>query len=340
MIASQFKIDSRQVGGDAPCFVIAEAGVAHFGNYEKALQLIDLAAEAKADAVKFQIFNPEAMISKASQEWRDRLSPRALKWEDFRRLRDYCDEKGIIFFSTAHDEPSLEYLAGLNPAVFKIGSGELRNWGYLRKIASYGKPVIFSTGMHTMEDVEASLRVMTQTGNSEIAVLHCVTQYPTPPEFVNLKVLDLYRETLGGVIGYSDHTAGFHIPLAAVARGAKIIEKHISIDFNVPNAQDWKVSCGPHDLADFITQLRAVEAALGAARKTVTPGEQASIEWARKSLVAARPIRAGETITPEMLAAKRPGTGIAPDQVETVIGKVASRDIDEDAVLQWVDLRA
>lgn len=334
-LSRSFHIGNRIVGTGAPCFVIAEAGVAHFGDFQKAIGLVDLAVEAKADAVKFQIFDVDAMIVRANVEWRERLGSRALKREQFRELKDYCDQKGIIFFATAHDEPSFDYLASLDPPVFKIGSGELKNWGYLRRIASEGKPIIFSTGMYNLDDVGEGLRHMVGAGNNEIAILQCTTQYPTPPEEVNLRVMETYRERFGGVVGYSDHTSGFHIPLAAVACGAQVIEKHISIDFNVPNAQDWKVSCGPHDLARFISELREVERALGDGNKRQTNVEAESEQWARKSLVTTRAVKAGDRIVADMLVAMRPGTGIAPDQIDKVVGKRVLRDIDANVLLRW-----
>jgi N-acetylneuraminate synthase/N,N'-diacetyllegionaminate synthase len=192
--------------------------------------------------------------------------------------------------------------------------------------------------MYGLNDVAEALDVMTATGNHDIAVLQCTTLYPTPPADVNLRVMDSYRERFGGVIGYSDHTAGYHIPLAAVARGAMVVEKHITLDFNVPNAQDWKVSCGPHDLGLFISELREIERALGISEKVQSAAEADSVGWARKSLVVARPIAKGDVIVEDLLIAKRPGTGIAPSEIDAVIGKRASRVLDVDHALTWSDL--
>ena len=337
-LSPSFKIGDRQIGGDAPCFIIAEAGISHFGDFDKALTLVDLAVEAKADAVKFQMFDVERMITAQGQEWRDRLGPRSLKPERFRDIQAYAKEQGVMFICTAHEEDSFDFLESLDVPAHKIGSGEYQNWPYLRKIAAAGKPVFFSTGMYGVEDVAEALDVMTATGNTNIAILQCTTSYPTPPEEVNLRVMELYRDRFGGVIGYSDHTAGYHIPLAAVARGAKVVEKHITLEFNIPNAQDWKVSCGPDDLAKFIAEAREIERALGLAEKTQTPAEAQSIDWARKSLVAARPIAKGDVITENLLISKRPGTGIAPREITAVIGKKAARALDADHTLSWSDL--
>lgn len=339
MFAETFDIAGRTVGGDAPCFIIAEAGVAHFGSFDKALRLVDLAVEAGADAVKFQIFDVDRLIAEEAGEWKERLGSRCLPYEDFAKISDYCRDAGILFFATAHDEPSLDYLAGLDVPAFKIGSGEVGNWPFLHKTASFRRPVIFSTGMYSLEQVGEAVACMAEAGNWEIAVLHCVTEYPTPPGDVNLRAMDLIRDRFGLVTGYSDHTVGFHIPLAAVARGAKIIEKHISLDFDVPNAQDWKVSCGPHDLGRFVHEVREVEQALGQARKGPGEGEQQSLLWARKSLVTRNPVGAGTPITADMLDSKRPGTGIPPGRQHELVGRLAARDLPADHVIKWDDLK-
>lgn len=334
-LSSSIDIAGRRVGGAAPCFVIAEAGVSHFGDFDKALKLVDMAVEAKADAVKFQVFDIDQMIAGESPEWKARLGGRVLPYADFAKLQEYCTRKGIIFFATAHEEQSLEFLNSIEVPVFKIGSGELNNIGYLRQVASYGKPVIYSTGMHDLDDVRLGLETMTADGNTDIAVLHCVTQYPAPAEEVNLRAMDLLRESFGCIVGYSDHTEGHLIPLAAVARGAEIIEKHITLEFDIPNAQDWKVSCGPEDLADFIKKIRVIEAALGNAVKLPTNAEVRNQDWARKSLVTTRSLTAGTALDHSMLTAKRPGTGIAPHQIGDVLGRVLKADVEADTVLRW-----
>lgn len=329
----RFKIGSRMVGEGEPVFIIAEAGVAHFGDPEKALRLVDLAVDAGADAVKFQVFRTNELISGAAPDWRERLGPRELAYEHFRNISAYCRERGIIFFATAHDEPSLDYLASLDPPVFKIGSGELDNWDFITRAARLGKPLIISTGMYDWDAVSALGEALAEAGNPDVAVLHCVTRYPTPAEEVNLRVMPELARRLGCVTGYSDHTEGYHIPLAAVALGARVLEKHISLDFNVPNAQDWKVSCGPHDLADMVSAVRGVQAALGGADKVLSAEEKASRDWARKSLHAACAIPAGTALTAEMLIARRPGTGLPPHMAAGLIGRRAGIDIPADEML-------
>jgi len=336
--STRFSISGRDVGEGCPAYITAEAGVAHFGSLEKALRLVDLAAEAGADAVKFQIFSTDALLAREAEAWRQRLNSRCLPYEDFVAIRDHCLKRGITFFATAHDGPSLEFLDGLNVPVYKIGSGEVDNWPFLAQVAERGKPVILSTGMYTPEKVAKALSVMADTGNRDIAVLHCVTNYPAPPDEINLRVMDTLRTAFGTVTGYSDHTAGIHIPLAAIARGADILEKHISIDFGVPDAQDWKVSCGPEDFPVLVRGVREIEAAIGTGDRELTPSELENILWARKSLVVKTGVAAGDAVTPDLLVSKRPGTGIPPSDLEKVLGQRFKVDLEADSVIRWEHL--
>ncbi len=333
-----FSIGTQQVGDGHPVFIIAEAGVAHFGSVEKAKALVDLAVSARAAAIKFQIFKTNELVSKEAQDWIERLRPKELPFKAFKEIQAYCSKKGITFFATAHDEPSLDFLDSLDVPVFKIGSGEVTNWPFLEKVASRGKPVILSTGMYTLEEIGEALEAFAIADNPDVAVLHCVTQYPTPAPDVNLKAIETIAEKFQVITGYSDHTEGIHFPVAAVSVGAQIIEKHISLDFNVPNAQDWKVSCGPEDLPIMVKQIRDIEAGLGSGVKTPSEAERASLLWARKSLVAARDISKGEEITVDLLQAKRPGSGIPPARFGEVVGRKAKVKIRKDTAIQWEEL--
>ena len=337
--STRFRLGNRWVGEGESCFVIAEAGVSHFGSEEKAFQLIDLAIDARADAVKFQIYDVDTMISKESPEWKARLGSRALPLSVFRTLKNYCKERNIVFLVTAHDEVGLEILIDLNVDGYKFGSGEVSNWPFILRVASLGKPIILSTGMYSFQDVKHVVDLVRRAGNPDLALLHCVTQYPTPVQQVNLRVMELYRSSFGGVVGYSDHTAGYHVPLAAVALGAHIIEKHISLDFNVPNAQDWKVSCGPHNLKLFIEELRETELALGLPEKVVSSEETLNKEWACKSIVLLVDKMAGDTISEQDVIFKRPGTGIAPSRLNEVVGKSVRKYFAKDSVLQWEHIK-
>jgi len=328
-------IGGRTVGEKSPCLVVAEAGVAHFGDLGKALRLVDMAAKAGAEMIKFQLFDVDALIAVSCHEWRERLGGRRLTPEQMMKVRDHCCTRNIQFLATAHDLPSLEALDSLEVPAYKVGSGELANWDFIRKVAERGKPVILSTGMYSEGDVKNALEVFRDVGNPDVVLLHCVTQYPTPPEDVNLRAMDTLRERFGAITGYSDHTEGIHFPLAAVARGARVVEKHISLDFHVPNAQDWKVSCDEASLAALVTQVRRVEAGLGHGRKEPVEGELRNLAWARKSLVSRRGIPEGTSITGDMLDAKRPGTGIPPNERGRVVGRTAAFHIEADTLITW-----
>jgi len=327
-------IDGREIGPKRPCYIIAEAGVAHFGSLKKGFALIDVAVEAGTDAVKFQLFKTNELIGPSSKEWRERLRPRELSIVDMAKLREYADCRGITFLCTAHDESSLkDVYQVLNVPAIKIGSGEVENWPFLAKAAAYQKPLILSTGMYSLKAIRTALKVIAEAGCRDLAVLHCVTAYPVPPEETNLRVMSRIRRLFSGPVGYSDHTAGTVIPLAAVALGAHIIEKHITLDVNVPNAQDWKVSCTPKTLGPFVNDVRTIESSLRSASKRMTIREQQSVFWARKSITAAIPIRAGSEISLEMLCSQRPGTGLPPSRLPEVLGQCATRDIEEGEII-------
>lgn len=337
-LSQQFEIAGRRVGESCPIYVIAEAGVAHFGSEEKAYRLVDLAAAAGADAVKFQVFDVDALITPELQEWRERLGARQLPYSAFERIQEYCATRGITFFATAHDEPSLQFLTELQVPVYKVGSGEVGNWPYLRRVAESGKPVIFSTGMYRTEQVGAALEVIAEAANPDVAVLHCVTRYPTPPAEAALGNIPALRQRFGAITGYSDHTRGYHFPLAAVALGARIIEKHITLDYDVPDAQDWKVSCGPTDLGPFISELRELEQGLGQKAEGPSEAERENLVWASKSLVPIRDIGAGEVLEESSLTSKRPGTGIPPSSLAQVVGRRAKVALPRDRAIRWDQL--
>lgn len=327
-------VDRRAVGNDQPVFIVAEAGVAHFGKVEKALSLVDLAVEAGADAVKFQIFRTDNLISTEAMQWKERLSARELPFEAFSDIKKYCAKRNIIFFATAHDVDSLVFLDKLEPPLYKIGSGEVKNWVFIKSIAQKGKPVIVSTGMYTLKDVQRVVNLFKEANNPCLMLLHCVTSYPTRPGDVNLAVIPAMNKEFGAIMGYSDHTEGIHFPLAAVALGAKIIEKHIALDFNVPNAQDWKVSCDRDSLTQLIRQIREIEAGIGDGEKKPQASEIKSVLWARKSIVSKVSILPDQPITSSMVRFKRPGTGIPPSEINQVLGRRANVQIEPDTIIK------
>lgn len=325
---SSFDIAGRRVGRDAPCLVIAEAGVNHFGSLKKAYALVDLAVSSGADVVKFQHFKTDTLVGPSAPDWRERLRSKEMTDDQMRRIRDYADKQGILFMCTGHDEEALEFLdKELDVPAFKIGSGEVGNLPWLSDIARRGKPIVLSTGLYELSDIQKTAEAMSEAGCRELALLHCITSYPTDPADVNLAVMTQIREFFPGPVGYSDHTAGTAVPLAAVALGAIVLEKHITIDRDVPNAQDWKVSCDPSNLANFVRDIREIEAARGGGMKALASAERESLTWASKSLAARRNIPTGEVLTEDTIISQRPGDGMAPTRINELLGKRACRDI-------------
>jgi N-acetylneuraminate synthase/N,N'-diacetyllegionaminate synthase len=326
--ATSFAIAGRPVGAGAPCYIIAEAGVAHFGNLDKARKLVDLAKRANADCVKFQHFNAERMIGASAPEWRARMKNRQLSDVQMAALASYARDQGMVFICTGHDEAALDFLdREIKVPAFKVGSGEVENWPYIANVARRGKPIILSTGLYTLDLIRRAIEVVAENGGRELAILHCVTSYPADPATINLDAMRQIREFFSGPVGYSDHTAGTAVPLAAVALGAQVLEKHITLDFNVPDAQDWKVSCGPDDFPEFVADARAIEAARGGGSRQLSAAEKESLTWARKSLHAARDIAAGAVVEADMLTSQRPGDGLPPSRICEVVGKRARRAI-------------
>jgi len=333
---TSFFVGSREIGPLSPCLIIAEAGVNHFGSMEKAFKLVDMAVQAGADVLKIQHFHTDRMIGKSASDWRDRMRSKELSENQVRTIKSYCDQCGILFLCTPHDDWAFHFLdQELNLPAFKIGSGEVENWQFLEKVAQCGKPIILSTGMYSIDHIRHAVQVIGENGCTSLAILHCVTSYPAPPESINLRVMDEIRSFFPGPVGYSDHTAGTAVPLAAVARGAMVLEKHITLDRDVPNAQDWKVSCDPTNFATFIAQAREIEASLGKQQKEIGSEEQTSLLWARKSLHAIGTIAAGQKIEVHMLTSQRPGTGISPAHLDTLVGRSANEEIAAGTMIHW-----
>lgn len=327
--------------------IIAEAGVNHNGDYNRAVEMIHKAHEAGADYVKFQTAVPELVISSIAPkaEYQKETTGEGesqlemcrkihLKLEDYAPLKAICDEVGIGFMSTPFDLVSIDCLASLEMDYWKIPSGEITNLPYLRKIGKRGERVILSTGMCELQEVEAALQVLEASGTSRenVILLHCNTQYPTPMCDVNLNAMADLRSLHVGAVGYSDHTVGIEVPVAAVAMGADVIEKHFTLDKNLPGP-DHKASLNPEELTAMVAAIRNVEQAVGLAHKQVSDSERPNIEIARKSIVAARAIKKGELLSEENITVKRPGNGISPMQWDDVIGTVAQADFEADALI-------
>ncbi len=326
-------------------YIIAEAGVNHNGSFELACRLVDAAKEAGADCIKFQTFKAEKLVSKDAgkaayqQEMtgggsqQDMLRKLELSFDEFLRLKEYCEKKEIRFLSTPFDFESIRFLESLDMPFWKIPSGEVTNLPYLVALAKTGKPVILSTGMCTMKEIEAAIQVLKENGTEDIRLLHCNTEYPTPFEDVNLNAMKTMREAFGCEVGYSDHTRGIEVPIAAAALGATVIEKHFTLDRTM-EGPDHKASLEPDELAAMVQGIRHIEKALGSGIKEPSPSEKKNIAVARKSIVASRPIRQGEVFSEENLAVKRPGTGISPMKWNDVLGNRAKRDFEEDELIE------
>ena len=328
--------------------IIAEAGVNHNGSFEMACRLADEAKRAGADYVKFQTGIPENVISVraeqaeyqkhntgTSESQLDMVRKIMLRPDDFKPLKEYCDSIGIRFLSTPFDLDSIDILKPLEMDLWKIPSGEITNLPYLRKIASMGQPVVMSTGMSRLGEVDDAVGVLLDGGLTldMITLLHCNTEYPTPYTDVNLRAMLTLRDAIGCRVGYSDHTLGIEVPVAAVAMGAEVIEKHFTLDNTLPGP-DHVASLEPAELKAMVSAIRHTEAALGSGRKDVSPSERKNIAIARKSIIAARPISKGERFSHDNLTVKRPGNGISPMLWDTVVGLEAPRDFEPDELIE------
>ena len=329
--------------------IIAEAGVNHNGSLDIAKLLVDKAVEAGVDIIKFQTFKAERLVSKSAKQAEyqkkniggnaddsqyNMLKKLELSEHDHQELMTYCKERGIRFFSTAFDLESIDYLHSLNLGLWKIPSGEITNYPYLKKIAQYHEPVILSTGMCEMGDVRVAMNVLMNNGvqKDQITILHCNTEYPTPFEDVNLRAMLELQKEFQCKVGYSDHTKGIVVPIAAVAMGASVIEKHFTLNRNM-EGPDHKASLEPDELTEMVNAIRNTEKALGLGKKTVSNSERKNMAIARKSIVAAYPIKKGELLTEQNLTVKRPGTGISPMHWEEVIGTKAIKDFEEEELI-------
>ena len=330
-------------------FIIAEAGVNHNGSLEMAFRLIDVAVAAGADAVKFQTFKADKIIAVnapkadyqkettgSDESQLEMVKKLELDETAHIRLHQYCQHKGIQFLSTPFDLESIDLLNRLGLEIFKIPSGEITNLPYLRKLGALKKRLILSTGMADLGEIEDALDVLTESGTplENITVLHCNTEYPTPFEDVNLRAMLTIRNAFPGIsVGYSDHTTGIEVPIAAVAMGATVIEKHFTLDRNLPGP-DHRASLEPHELAAMISAIRNIEKALGTGIKKPSPSELKNNLVARKSIVAAAPIKKGETFTEMNITVKRPGTGINPMRWDEIIGRKAAKPYRKDELIE------
>lgn len=323
-------------------FIIAEAGINHNGSFDIAKQLIDKAVEAGADCVKFQTFKAEHLVSKfarkadyqientgTKESQLEMLEKLSLSYENFAELKEYCDKKNIIFLSTPFDLESADFLNSLDMKIFKIPSGEVTNLPYLRKINSFGKKIILSTGMATLDEIQDALNVLK---DCKVSLLHCTTEYPCPYDNVNMNAMLTMKEKFNLPVGYSDHTQGIEIPVMAVSMGAEIVEKHFTLDKNM-EGPDHKASLEPEELKQMVSAIRNIEKAFGTGVKEPQESEKKNIEIARKSIVAKFDIKKGELFTKENLTVKRPATGISPMKWDDIIGTRAQKNYNKDEII-------
>ncbi len=349
-MSNKVSIGDRLVGEGEPCFVIAEAGVNHNGDVALAKKLIDAAADAGADAVKFQIFKAEEVATELANKAKyqkettgvdesqiDMLKRLELTENDFTELSDYARNKGLIFLATPFDKRSVDLLDELGVTAFKIASGEITNLPLLRHIARKNKPVILSTGMSTLDEIGEALEIIRQQKLIEIILLHCVSCYPASIEDMNLRAMQTLKLTFGLPVGLSDHTTGVTIPVAAAALGASIIEKHFTLDKKL-SGPDHRASLEPEELRQMVQAIRDVEKALGNGLKKPTPGEKENRKVARRSIVAKVDIPRGIRIEEDMLEVKRPGDGMEPKYLEEVSKKRARVGFKKDEIITWKKL--
>lgn len=327
-------------------YIIAEAGVNHNGSLRLAKKLVDKAVWAGADCIKFQTFNSEKIVAKNApkadyqkkttnntENQLDMLKKLELTSKQFINLKDYCQKKGIAFLSTPFDLESINFLASIGLKTWKIPSGEITNYPYLRTIGKRKENVIMSTGMSTTAEVRNAIAVLKKFGTKKIRLLHCTTEYPAPYDSVNLQAMHTLKKDFGYDVGYSDHTNGIEIPVAAVAMGATIIEKHFTLDHNM-EGPDHKASLEPEELRNMIRAIRNVEKAFGNGKKEPSKAEKRNIPIVRKSIVAASYIKKGDVFSDRNLTTKRPGKGTSPMLWERIVGTIAKRDYNEDELIE------
>lgn len=368
MLKEEIVVDwmDKKIGKNHPVFIIAEAGVNHNGSLDLAMKLIDAAVYAGADAVKFQTFKSENLITKNADraEYQKKnlggeetqlqmLKKLELKYEDFFKLKNYCDRKGIMFLSTPHTQDTLNFLNKIVP-MFKIGSGDLTNIPFLRKVASFQKPMILGTGMANLSEIKEALEAISLQGNENVVFLHCTTNYPCPLNEVNLKAMLTMQNELNCLIGYSDHTIGDDVCLLAQENGAVVLEKHFTLDKNM-HGPDHKASANPEELKELISKVREQESIngnnisrslnenvlnkiMGNENKEPTKSELKIMKLIRKSIISNKKINKGDKIEESSIIIKRPGTGLHPREYFNLIGKTSNKDIEKDELIKLEDL--
>jgi N-acetylneuraminate synthase/N,N'-diacetyllegionaminate synthase len=343
-LKKEIKIGDKKIGENNPIYIIAEIGANHNRDMNTAKKLIDFAAESGADAVKFQTYKAEKLYSKKAPRFsKDKTDPFNLiksvelprEWH--RGLFDYAVNKNLHFISSPFDYEAVDILNDLGVPAFKVASFEITDLELIKYVAKKGKPIIISTGMANMEEIKEALHTARSQGNDDVILLHCNSLYPTPPELVNLNAIETMRKVFKIPIGFSDHTTGIHIPIAAVAKGAKIIEKHFTLDRNM-KGPDHSFAIEPYELIQMVKNIRDLEKAEGTGIKEKSEKEKEMLEKGRRSIIATVDIKKGTKITRDMLIVKRPGYGIEPKFLDKVINKTAKKNIKAEQWITWNDI--
>ena len=346
----KININGKNIGDGYPCYTIAEAGANHEGEMEKAFQLIDAAKESGVDAIKFQNYTAAKLTTKtAPKYWDDGIENESqfdvfkkldkLHDDEWKQIFDYANKKNITCFSTPFDLESVDLLESFNVPAYKIASADITHIPLIKKIASKKKPVFMSTGMASIEEIHDAISAIQDQGNEEIVIMHCITSYPTKSEDANLEMItSLNQEFPDYVVGYSDHTLGIDIAIFSTFYGSKCIEKHFTYDKNLSISRDHRLSLDSNDFKELIRKLKLCEISHGSGIRENFVAEDDAVKYARRSIVSAKKILKGTKITEDLLEIKRPGTGIKPKFLNEIIGKSASKDIDDDVPITWNDL--
>ena len=346
----EFVIDGKHIGKNFPCYLIAEAGANHEGDIKKAFQLIDAAKESGVNAIKFQNYTAEKLTTKnAPKYWNDGIKNESqfdvfskldtLSADEWKQIFEHTNKKNITCFSTPFDLESVDLLESFNVPAYKIASADITHIPLVKKIASKRKPVFMSTGMASIEEIHDAISVIQDQGNEEIVIMHCITSYPTKSEDANLEMItSLNQEFPDYVVGYSDHTLGIDIAIFSTFYGSKCIEKHFTHDKNLSTSRDHRLSLDSNDFKELIKKLKLCEISCGSGIREHFFAEDDAVKYARRSIVSAKKILKGTKITEDLLEIKRPGTGIKPKFLNEIVGKIASKDIDDDVPITWNDL--
>ena len=346
----EIHINDRKIGGQNPCYTIAEAGSNHDGNVEKAFKLIDAAKEANADSIKFQTYKASTLTTKnAPKYWDDGISGESqydvfkkldlLSNDDWKQIFEYAKKRKLTCFSTPFDEESVDLLYSIGVPAFKIASADITHIPLIKYVAQRGLPIFLSTGMASMVEITEAVSTIEDTGNQNIVLMHCITSYPTKPEDANLEMIKTLAEKFPScLIGYSDHTLGTLIAAFSILYGVKVIEKHFTFDTNLRESRDHRLSLDVASFKEMVSNIRWAEISRGMPERALLETEKDSMKYARRSIVSLIEIRKGTTITKEMVGIKRPGTGIYPKFINKVIGSTAINDIKEDMPIQWEDI--